>query len=100
MPICPAGLKFNLKCAGAIQRSILYLNPSKLTLPVRNQIERRVLGLRHANRESLFEQINLSLQNTQVTLSLRVMCRQLLPQILQKNRVTSGFHGIAISITC
>jgi hypothetical protein len=35
--------------------------------------------------ESLPEQINLSLQNTQVTLLLRA---------------TIGFHGIAISVTC
>jgi len=55
------------------------LNPPKFTLPVCDQIEWRMLRLRHADSESLLEQIQLSLQDPQVTLILGVVRQSSLP---------------------
>ena len=56
-----------------INRSVLHLNPPKLAIFVRHKIERTMFGLRGKDYEPLLEQINLSLQDSEVTLVFGVM---------------------------
>ncbi len=56
-----------------INRFILNLYPFKLPVFIRHYIKWRVLCYRIQNQESFLEQVELSLQNTQVTLFFGVM---------------------------
>jgi hypothetical protein len=56
-----------------ICRSVLHLNSPKLAISISHKIERTMFGLRCEDREPLLEQINLSLQDSEVTLVFGVM---------------------------
>ncbi len=73
IPISPACRKFNLDLASAVDFSVLHLNPAKHSISICHQVERSVLRQGIQNREPLLKQIKLSLQNSQVTLLLRVV---------------------------
>ncbi len=98
--ICPTIRKSHLACSKPISRSVLYLNPPKLTVFISHQIERTMLGLWRKDRKSLLEQIQLSLQDTEVALVFGVMCSHQHTVHHDIRRTSTGFHGIAISITC
>ena len=68
VPVSPAGRELNVDLAKPIHRSVLHLHPSKFTIFVCHQVEWTMLGERHEDRKSLLEQVNLSLQDAQVTL--------------------------------
>jgi len=71
--ICPTTGKLHLTRSMPINRSILHLNPLKLAILVRYKIERTMFSLRGKDYEPLLEQINLSLQDAEVTLVFGVM---------------------------
>ena len=73
MPIGPGIRELDLYGTTLVQRAVLYLNSPEFAGFVCNKIERRVLRKWHTNGEPLLEQINLSLQNSQITFRFRVM---------------------------
>ncbi len=86
------------QCPCFIYRLVLDLYPSKFFVLVCNQIKWRMLGNWTQNHESLLEQVELSLQDTVVSLLLGWMHNRIMHQPLDGS--TKGFLGIAISATC
>ena len=99
-PVRPTCRELDFQSTISIQRPVLYLNPPEFTLPVCDQIEWRMLRVWHADRESLLEQIQLSLQDPQIPFAFGVMRQHSLPVPVPIRAETTGFHGIAISTTC
>ena len=96
--ICPTRRKLDIYPAKLVGGSVLHLDPSELTASVGYQIERAVFGLRRKDGESLLEQINLSLQDTQISLAFGVVRR--IQSCNLQIRENPGFHGVAISTIC
>ena len=71
--IRPTAGEFHLTRPMPIDRSVLHLIPPKLATFICYKIERTMFGLRSKDHEPLLEQINLSLQDPEVTLVFGVM---------------------------
>ena len=100
MFVIPASRELHVDLVESMYRSVLHLNPPKLTCLVGHQIERTMFGQRRKDRESLLEQINLSLQNTPAPPESWRGATASFVSVHPIQGSTTGFHGIAISITC
>ena len=100
IPVGPASRKLDLDLATTVNRAILDLNSFEFTRLVRHQIKRAVLRHWQQYRKALLEQVQLSLQDSQITLVLGVMSLSHDFKVTPGYRRSTGFHGIAISITC
>jgi hypothetical protein len=69
----PTSRKLDIDFPRPINRTIFDLNPPEFTLAVGHQVERTMFGQWHKKSKPLLEQIDLSLQDTQVALRFGVM---------------------------
>src|SRR5690606_7655176 len=73
VPVGPARRKLYIDFPELIYGSVLHLNSPEFAILVSHQIERSVLRQWKTDCESLAIQVDLSLQNPQVTLALCMM---------------------------
>jgi len=71
--VSPACRELHIYFSVPVHRTVFHLHPAELTVSISSQVKRSVLRLWRTDHESLLEQVNLSLQHTQVTLRFCVM---------------------------
>ena len=70
--VSPGRTEYDLNLARAT-RAIFHLHSFKPVVPVRNEVERRVLRRREQNNKTLAHEVRVRLGDTKVALILRVM---------------------------